>query len=180
MGMLMAFQSLTLAFLAPVNRLVGLGGQLQEIDEKTRPDQWNDAEVQHPRHERQRAHAQTEAPVVARLEKLRQRQRARLPKTVDHESAHRDRDVHHDQDVDPPLRDEAGAGEQLERRHEHDRAGLHFAFRDRQQVTPGQPPAGHEVRHAAHVALRVDGDEGDGHHRNESEQPVDRMHGMRV
>jgi NHLM bacteriocin system ABC transporter peptidase/ATP-binding protein len=31
MGMLMAFQSLTLAFLAPVNRLVGLGGQLQEL-----------------------------------------------------------------------------------------------------------------------------------------------------
>jgi NHLM bacteriocin system ABC transporter peptidase/ATP-binding protein len=31
MGMLMAFQSLTLAFLAPVNRLVGLGGQLQEV-----------------------------------------------------------------------------------------------------------------------------------------------------
>src|SRR5262249_12105763 len=31
MGMLMAFQSLTLAFLNPVNRLVGLGGQLQEI-----------------------------------------------------------------------------------------------------------------------------------------------------
>jgi ABC-type bacteriocin/lantibiotic exporter with double-glycine peptidase domain len=31
MGMLMAFQSLTLAFLTPVNRLVGLGGQLQEL-----------------------------------------------------------------------------------------------------------------------------------------------------
>jgi NHLM bacteriocin system ABC transporter peptidase/ATP-binding protein len=31
MGMLMAFQSLTLAFLTPVNRLVGLGGQLQEV-----------------------------------------------------------------------------------------------------------------------------------------------------
>jgi NHLM bacteriocin system ABC transporter peptidase/ATP-binding protein len=31
MGMLMAFQSLTLAFLNPVNRLVGLGGQLQEV-----------------------------------------------------------------------------------------------------------------------------------------------------
>jgi NHLM bacteriocin system ABC transporter peptidase/ATP-binding protein len=31
MGMLMAFQSLTLAFLNPVNRLVGLGGQLQEL-----------------------------------------------------------------------------------------------------------------------------------------------------
>jgi NHLM bacteriocin system ABC transporter peptidase/ATP-binding protein len=31
MGMLMAFQSLTLAFLAPVNRLVVLGGQLQEL-----------------------------------------------------------------------------------------------------------------------------------------------------
>jgi NHLM bacteriocin system ABC transporter peptidase/ATP-binding protein len=31
MGMLMAFQSLTLAFLTPINRLVGLGGQLQEI-----------------------------------------------------------------------------------------------------------------------------------------------------
>lgn len=31
MGMLMAFQSLTLAFLMPVNRLVGLGGQLQEL-----------------------------------------------------------------------------------------------------------------------------------------------------
>jgi NHLM bacteriocin system ABC transporter peptidase/ATP-binding protein len=31
MGMLMAFQSLTLAFLAPVNRLVGLGGQVQEV-----------------------------------------------------------------------------------------------------------------------------------------------------
>lgn len=31
MGMLVAFQSLTLAFLTPVNRLVGLGGQLQEL-----------------------------------------------------------------------------------------------------------------------------------------------------
>jgi NHLM bacteriocin system ABC transporter peptidase/ATP-binding protein len=31
MGMLMAFQSLTLAFLTPVNRLVGLGGELQEL-----------------------------------------------------------------------------------------------------------------------------------------------------
>src|SRR5215468_813473 len=31
MGMLVAFQSLTLAFLNPVNRLVGLGGQLQEL-----------------------------------------------------------------------------------------------------------------------------------------------------
>jgi NHLM bacteriocin system ABC transporter peptidase/ATP-binding protein len=31
MGMLVAFQSLTLAFLTPVNRMVGLGGQLQEI-----------------------------------------------------------------------------------------------------------------------------------------------------
>jgi NHLM bacteriocin system ABC transporter peptidase/ATP-binding protein len=31
MGMLMAFQSLTLVFLAPVNRMVALGGQLQEI-----------------------------------------------------------------------------------------------------------------------------------------------------
>ncbi len=31
MGMLVAFQSLTLAFLAPVNRMVGLGGQLQEL-----------------------------------------------------------------------------------------------------------------------------------------------------
>lgn len=31
MGMLMTFQALTLAFLAPVNRLVGLGGQLQEL-----------------------------------------------------------------------------------------------------------------------------------------------------
>ena len=31
MGMLVAFQSLTLAFLNPVNRMVGLGGQLQEL-----------------------------------------------------------------------------------------------------------------------------------------------------
>jgi NHLM bacteriocin system ABC transporter peptidase/ATP-binding protein len=31
MGMLVAFQSLTLAFLTPVNRMVGLGGQLQEL-----------------------------------------------------------------------------------------------------------------------------------------------------
>jgi NHLM bacteriocin system ABC transporter peptidase/ATP-binding protein len=31
MGMLVAFQSLTLAFLAPVNRMVSLGGQLQEL-----------------------------------------------------------------------------------------------------------------------------------------------------
>ncbi|HET9626832.1 MAG TPA: NHLP family bacteriocin export ABC transporter peptidase/permease/ATPase subunit [Kofleriaceae bacterium] len=31
MGMLVAFESLTLAFLAPVNRMVGLGGQLQEL-----------------------------------------------------------------------------------------------------------------------------------------------------
>jgi NHLM bacteriocin system ABC transporter peptidase/ATP-binding protein len=32
MGLLMAFQSLTLAFLAPVNRIVSLGGQLQEVE----------------------------------------------------------------------------------------------------------------------------------------------------
>jgi NHLM bacteriocin system ABC transporter peptidase/ATP-binding protein len=31
MGMLVAFQALTLAFLTPVNRMVGLGGQLQEL-----------------------------------------------------------------------------------------------------------------------------------------------------
>jgi NHLM bacteriocin system ABC transporter peptidase/ATP-binding protein len=31
MGMLVAFQALTLAFLNPVNRMVGLGGQLQEL-----------------------------------------------------------------------------------------------------------------------------------------------------
>ena len=33
MGMLMAFQSLTLAFLTPINRLVALGGQLQELQD---------------------------------------------------------------------------------------------------------------------------------------------------
>ena len=31
MGMLVAFQALMLAFLAPINRMVTLGGQLQEV-----------------------------------------------------------------------------------------------------------------------------------------------------